>query len=158
MPDLSCALPFVKAVGRNKAPPSFKCVAKRWKSRGGFRPGINHAGRARGIFRPPRDQSPASERQLAARLLGILADDRNRLSRSDVVPGRPFFFAGHTFEMFFNDLLTPGKPVAPAHYFAFGRRHGIGAPSANGPRRARRPAGEQKALQWWRQRAYAFRT
>src|SRR5579863_9321905 len=48
----------------------------------------------------------------------MLANDRDRLSWGYVVARRPILFAGDTVEVFFDDLLAPGKSVAAAHYSA----------------------------------------
>lgn len=47
--------------------------------------------------------------------MGILADHRHGLGRRDVVAGRPVWFFGTTIEIFFDNLLSPRKFVAPTH-------------------------------------------
>jgi len=44
----------------------------------------------------------------------MLANNRNRLSRGDVIPGIPVLFAG-SIEVLFNDLLPPRSSVPSAH-------------------------------------------
>jgi hypothetical protein len=44
----------------------------------------------------------------------MLANDRDRLSRGDVVTGIPILFAG-SIEVLFDDLLPPRRPVPSAH-------------------------------------------
>jgi hypothetical protein len=74
------------------------------------------------------NQFPAHQGQLTARLLRILADDGDGLSRGDVVAGSPLFFARNAVEIFFDKLFSPGKSVAPAHGGYYGR---WGSASAN---------------------------
>ena len=46
----------------------------------------------------------------------MLANDRDRLSRGDVVSGNPILFIRGAVEIFFNDLLSAGEAVASAHW------------------------------------------
>ncbi len=48
-------------------------------------------------------------------LLWILADDGDRLCRSDVIAWAPVLFAGYNVKVLLDDLLTPRESVATAH-------------------------------------------
>jgi hypothetical protein len=67
------------------------------------------------FFCPWRNQSPPHERQLADRLLGILADDRDGLGQGDVEAWRPVLLPIGSLEVFLDDLLSPRQSVATAH-------------------------------------------
>jgi hypothetical protein len=60
---------------------------------------------ARPILRPPGNEAPADQRQLATRFLGMLPDDGNRLSWGDIVARAPVFFARHDVEVLFDNLF-----------------------------------------------------
>ena len=47
--------------------------------------------------------------------LRMLADDRDRLGRGDVVTRAPVFFPGDAVEVFLDKLLSPRQSVASAH-------------------------------------------
>ena len=51
-----------------------------------------------------------------ARLLRILSNDGNKLSGGNVVARIPVFFARRTGKVRLNNLLSPGKSIAPAHW------------------------------------------
>ena len=59
------------------------------------------------VFCPRRDQSPPEQRQLPARFLRILANDRDGLSRGNVVTRSPVVFARDAAEILLNKLFPP---------------------------------------------------
>lgn len=45
----------------------------------------------------------------------MLADDRDRLGRRNVIARAPDFLAGDAIEVFLDNLLPPRQSVAPTH-------------------------------------------
>jgi hypothetical protein len=66
------------------------------------------------ILRPRRNQAPSNERQFAAWLFGMLADDGNRPSGSDVIARPPVIFDGGV-EVFRDELLAMRETIAATH-------------------------------------------
>ncbi len=113
LPD---SLPLVKSVCWDQAPARLQRIAERGLRPRGFRSCVNHPGSAGRVFRPRWNQSPTEQRQFPNRFLRILANDRNRLSGGNVVARIPVFLARRTGKMLLNNLLSPGKSIAPAHW------------------------------------------
>ena len=67
------------------------------------------------VLRPIRNESSPHQREHATCFLWMLANDRNRLSRGNVVPRAPAFISVGV-EVFLNDLLSSRKSIASAHY------------------------------------------
>ena len=108
-------LPLVKAVCRDQASAESQRIAKSGLRGCCFRACVDHSCRARRVLRPRRNQSPPHQRHIAPRFLRMLADHRDGLRRSDVVPRRPVVLPIGSVKLFLDDLLSPGQSVAPAH-------------------------------------------
>ena len=97
----------------------FHGVTEGWFVRGSLGhpvDGLESDGR---VFGPVRDESPASQSKSALRFLRVLADDRNRLRRSDVPTGRPrHIFIFIETKAVSKIALLRGEPIASAHGYA----------------------------------------
>src|SRR2546422_5714273 len=104
--------PFVETVCGNQAPSKSQRIGERGFRARCFRPRVEHPRCDRGVFRPRWNQSPADQRQFSDWFLWILANDRDRLGRGDVVTGTPVVFTRDAVEILFDNLLSPRKSVA----------------------------------------------
>jgi hypothetical protein len=108
-------LPLVESVCRNETSTGSKWIAERGYCRCCFRSRVNHSCSAGQVFRPGRNESPTHARQVPMRFLRVLSDDRDRLSRSNVVAGTPVWFIRHRVEILFDKLFPARQSIAPAH-------------------------------------------
>jgi hypothetical protein len=107
--------PLVKSVRRDQAPTRFQRISEcRLRCRR-FRSCVNHLCGDQLVFCPRRNEPPLHQRQFPSRFLRILPDDRDGLSRSNVVAWSPVVFAGDAVEILFDHLLSARQSVATAH-------------------------------------------
>jgi hypothetical protein len=110
-----CALPFVKAVGRDQASAESQRIAESRLGRRRLRLRVDRAHGDGRPFCPVRNEAPAHQRQFPDILLGVLANDRDRLGWRDVVAGNPVLFARNTAEVFLDDLLLSRESISTTH-------------------------------------------
>jgi hypothetical protein len=113
---LACPLPFIEAIGGDEAAARSERFAEGGKRARRFRSGVNHPRCARAVLRPRRNEAPADKRQVTHWLLRVLADDRNRLRRSEVVPRTPVALPRIRGEVLFEELLPPRQSIVSAHW------------------------------------------
>jgi hypothetical protein len=107
--------PLVEPVRRNQASARLQRIAERGLRGCRFRSGVNHLGGGRRVFCPRRNEPPAHHRQFADRLLWMLANDRDRLGRRNIVSGTPVLPFRDAVEVLLDKLLPSRQSVAPAH-------------------------------------------
>jgi hypothetical protein len=107
--------PLLEPVCRDQAPAEFQCIAERRLRGRGLSPSIDHPSSSRRVLRPAWNEPPSHQRHFPDGLLGILADDRDGLGRSDVIAWTPVVLARGGVEELLNKLLPPRKFVAPTH-------------------------------------------
>jgi hypothetical protein len=108
-------LPLIESVRGNQAPAISDRIAERGPRASRFRSCVDHLGGGRRVLRPPRNETPADQRQFPEGLLRILANDGDRLGGGNVVAGIPVFIIRDGGEVLFEKLLSPRQPIAPAH-------------------------------------------
>src|SRR5579863_10346387 len=103
--------PLVESVGGNQAALRLEWFAERSCRGHGFGTGIDGFVADRGVGSPGRNQAPAHQRQFAARLVGLLTNDWDRLSGGDVVARAPVGLErvgiGGGAETLLENLLSP---------------------------------------------------
>lgn len=85
--------PLVESIRRKQTSSRFQRIAKSRFLRHSLGSGVDHPRRARQIFRPTRNQSPAHQRQLSCGFLRVLSDNHDRLRGRNVVSRDPVFLA-----------------------------------------------------------------
>src|SRR6516225_127475 len=96
--------PFIEAVGRNQTPARSDWIAEGRCSCDRLRSCIDRPQSDARISGPRRNQAPSHQCQLAE--VWSLANDRNNLSRRDVVARLPVILKGNCVEVLGDDLLT----------------------------------------------------
>jgi hypothetical protein len=109
------SFPLIETVTGDQAPAEFQMIAESRLLGGCFRPCVDRACSARGVFSPMRHLAPLHKGKLTNRFLGMLANHRSELSGGDVISRRPVLLPIGSLEVFLDDLLSSGQSVASAH-------------------------------------------
>ena len=113
IPDL---FPFIKSIGGDQTSAELQGIAECGPRCCGLRFSVDCACRDRRMFCPVWNEAPFHQRQLPDSFSWILANYRNRLGGSEVVARNPIVLPDGGIEIFFDQLLSTRKSVAPAHW------------------------------------------